>query len=92
MVTEVDTSGTNSLPTIHSRKDAGYMTTTTIAIQGMTCSGCVNSVTKALNAVDGVQTVDVSLEQNSATVTFDDAKVDLGSLKEAIEDAGYDVA
>lgn len=68
------------------------MTTVTIAVQGMTCGGCVNSVTKALGRVDGVQTVHVSLEQNQATVTFDDSKTNLDELNNAIEDAGYDVA
>lgn len=68
------------------------MTTTTIAIKGMTCSGCVNSVFKALNAVEGVKNVDVSLEENQATVTYDDGQVKAEVLKAAIEDAGYDVA
>ncbi|MFD1674777.1 heavy-metal-associated domain-containing protein [Alicyclobacillus fodiniaquatilis] len=68
------------------------MTTTTIAVKGMTCAGCVNSVSKALNSVEGVQKVDVSLEKNAATVTFDDSKVQVENLKIAIEDAGYDVA
>lgn len=68
------------------------MTTTIIAVKGMTCSSCVSSVLKALNSVEGVQEVDVSLEQNQATVTFDDAKVKVENLKSAVEDAGYDVA
>lgn len=68
------------------------MATTNIAIQGMTCSACVSSVTTALSAVEGVQNVDVSLEQNQATVTYDDAKVNAENLQAAIEDAGYDVA
>lgn len=67
------------------------MTTVTISVHGMTCGGCVNSVTKALHAVDGVQKVDVSLEQHQATVTFDVAKTSETALKNAIEDAGYDV-
>lgn len=74
------------------KKGGDCMATTTIAIQGMTCSGCVQSVTKALHAIAGVQNVDVSLEQHQATVTFDDTQVTVEQLKEAIEDAGYDVA
>ncbi|WP_067618100.1 heavy-metal-associated domain-containing protein [Alicyclobacillus acidiphilus] len=68
------------------------MATITIPVKGMTCSGCVNSVTKALKGVDGVETVEVSLEANQATVTYDEAKASEDTLKEAIEDAGYDVA
>jgi len=67
------------------------MTTTTIGIKGMTCMGCVNSVTKALNRVTGVNTVDVSLEQNQAMVTYNEGQVELATLKQAIEDAGYNV-
>ncbi|MCF8566599.1 copper ion binding protein [Alicyclobacillus tolerans] len=68
------------------------MTTTTIDIKGMTCAGCVNSVTKALKGIDGVQDAKVNLEKGQATVTFDDAKAHVDALKQAVEDARYDVA
>ena len=69
------------------------MTTQTITlnIEGMTCGGCVNSVTNALNQVAGVQSVDVSLDHNNATISFDDSQAQQNTLKEAIEDAGFDV-
>jgi len=68
------------------------MTTATIPVKGMTCGGCVNSVTKALSGVQGVQEVNVNLEGADATVTFDDNKTNVASLKQAVEEAGYDVA
>ena len=69
------------------------MTTQTITlnIEGMTCGGCVKSVTNALNQVAGVKSVDVSLDHNSATISFDDSQAQQNTLKEAIEDAGFDV-
>lgn len=69
------------------------MTTQTITlnIEGMTCGGCVNSVTNALNQVAGVQSADVSLQNNNATITFDDSQTNAHQLTEAIEDAGFDV-
>ena len=69
------------------------MTTQTITlnIEGMTCGGCVKSVTNSLNQVAGVQSVDVSLDHNSATISFDDSQAQQNTLKEAIEDAGFDV-
>ncbi|WAH37629.1 heavy-metal-associated domain-containing protein [Alicyclobacillus dauci] len=67
------------------------MTTTHIAIQGMSCSGCVNAVTNALESVDGVQKVDVSLDKNEAQVIYDEHVVTLDALRSAVEDAGYDV-
>ncbi|KYP80232.1 heavy-metal-associated domain-containing protein [Ferroacidibacillus organovorans] len=68
------------------------MAVATIEVQGMTCQGCVKSVTKALQAVDGVTSTDVSLEKNQATVTYEEGKTTVSDLKLAIEDAGYDVA
>ncbi|WP_026975099.1 heavy-metal-associated domain-containing protein [Alicyclobacillus contaminans] len=66
------------------------MTTTTIVVKGMTCGGCVNAVTKALQNVDGVQEAKVDLEGQTATVTFDEAKTSVEALKAAVEEAGYD--
>jgi copper ion binding protein len=67
------------------------MATVTITVKGMTCSGCVNSVTKALKGVNGVQEANVDLEKGQATVTFDEATTNIDDLKRAVEDAGYDV-
>lgn len=68
------------------------METIQIGVEGMTCSGCVKSVTNVLQHVPGVSAVDVSLERKRATVTYDPAKAGLPQFKAAIEDAGYDVA
>jgi len=38
------------------------METTVMQINGMTCSGCTNSVRKVLAAIDGVKSVDVRLD------------------------------
>lgn len=67
------------------------MTTETITVKGMTCGGCVNSVTKALKGVAGVQEANVDLAGATATVTFDDTQTSVAALKEAVEDAGYDI-
>lgn len=66
------------------------MATATITVKGMTCGGCVNSVTKALKSVEGVQEANVDLQGQNATVQFDDSKTNVEVLKEAIENAGYD--
>jgi copper chaperone len=68
------------------------MANTTISIVGMTCSGCVQSVVKALQSVPGVLAVDVSLEEKRAAVTYDEYQVKVEYLQEAIEEAGYDIA
>lgn len=62
----------------------------TISIEGMMCSHCTGTVEKALNAVDGVNNVTVSLENKNAVVTVDDTVIDK-QLKEVVTNAGYKV-
>jgi copper chaperone len=68
------------------------METTTIKVEGMSCGGCVKSVTGVLAAQDGVTKAEVSLEQKQALVEFDAAKVTRDQLKAVIEDAGFDAS
>jgi copper chaperone len=67
------------------------METVTLGVQGMSCGGCVASVTRALRAVPGVSDVSVTLQPGTAKVTFDPARTAVPALKSAVEDAGYDV-
>ncbi len=68
------------------------MQTVTLGVSGMTCGGCVRSVTNVLKGVEGVARAEVSLEQQRAEVEFDPQKVNVDQLKLAIEDAGYEVS
>ena len=68
------------------------MENTTLNVSGMTCQGCVASVTRVLKAVPGVSDVVVTLQPGTATVVYDATRTTLPVLKAAIEDAGYDVA
>ncbi len=63
---------------------------TTIRIKGMTCEGCVASVKRVLQGIEGVATVDVSLDPPQAKVEYTEGRVDAAQLREAIEDAGYE--
>ena len=67
------------------------MATTTVKVGGMTCGGCVASVTRVLKATPGVDDAVVRLDSASAMVTFDPARTSLPALKSAIVDAGYAV-
>ena len=58
-----------------------------IHIEGMMCQHCKAAVEKALRAVDGVESVEVSLEDKCATVT---GSADSATLKQAVIDAGYE--
>ena len=68
------------------------METITMNVQGMSCGGCVASVTRVLKAVPGVADVAVTLTPGVAKVTFDPAKTGAPALRSAVEEAGYDVA
>jgi Cu+-exporting ATPase len=61
-----------------------------IKIEGMSCSHCTARVKKALEALDGVSTADVSLDDKQAQVTFT-APVSDQTLAKAVTDADYDV-
>ncbi len=61
------------------------------AVHGMKCQKCVGRVREALQALDGVQTVDVSLEERRATVSFDSRQVHEDTLKSAVRTAGFQV-
>lgn len=61
----------------------------TISIEGMMCEHCVKHVTDALNKLDGVA-AEVSLSDKNAVVNLE-KEVSEEVLKQAVEDAGYQV-
>lgn len=68
------------------------MQTVTLGISGMTCGGCVRSVSNVLKALDGVAKAEVSLEKNCAVVDYDPGKVQVEQLKRSVVEAGFEVA
>lgn len=61
----------------------------TLNVSNMTCGGCVSHVTKTLTAVEGVSDVKVSLENGTAVVNYDAAKIETKALTAAVVKAGY---
>lgn len=59
-------------------------------IEGMMCQHCVAHVNKALSGIEGVEAVEVSLENKNAAVTLA-ADVSDDALVKAVVDAGYEV-
>lgn len=64
--------------------------TKVISIEGMMCNHCTGTVQKALEAVEGVNAVTMSLEQKNATVEVASDVAD-EVLTKAVTDAGYEV-
>ncbi len=65
------------------------MTEIALKIKGMTCGHCVARVEKALNSLEGVENVKVSLEENLATIEYNESKTGTEQFKLAVEEAGY---
>jgi periplasmic mercuric ion binding protein len=63
--------------------------TVTLAVDNMYCEACPYIVKESLARVPGVETVVVSYEQKSATVTYDDQKTTIDALTSATTQAGY---
>ncbi len=51
------------------------METTVLKVAGMSCGGCVKSVTNVLTALPGVGKAEVTLQPGEAKVEFDPAQV-----------------
>ena len=66
------------------------MMTKTMKIEGMMCGHCEAAVKKALEALEGVETAEVSHEKGTAVVTM---SVDVSDemLKKTVEDKDYQV-
>ena len=62
-----------------------------LRIDGMTCSGCVNSIQNALYRQDGVNKAVARVDDGVVMVEFDPAIINRDGLVRAIADAGFDV-
>ena len=60
------------------------------SVPGIHCGHCEAAVARELEAVDGVEAVDVDLESKRVTVTG--TRLDDTALRAAIDEAGYEVA
>ncbi|KAF2155252.1 heavy metal translocatin [Myriangium duriaei CBS 260.36] len=73
-----------------STKGSQHMATTTLKVEGMTCGACTSAVESAFKDVEGVGSVSVSLVMERAVVVHDPNKMSPESVREAIEDRGFD--
>lgn len=61
-----------------------------IKIEGMSCGHCVMRVKKAIEGLEGVKKVDVSLENKQAVVEFDEGKTNVEKIKAVVKETGYE--
>lgn len=60
-----------------------------LRIEGMHCEGCSNRLEKILNNVDGVESAKVSLKEKLADIKYNEKEVELNTILQEIEDAGF---
>jgi copper chaperone CopZ len=63
--------------------------TLSYTVPGMSCEHCRAAITKEVSAVEGVASVTVDLEQKLVTVGGEG--VSDAAVREAIDEAGYDI-
>jgi copper chaperone len=62
---------------------------TTYKVNGMTCNGCVNSVTRAITTSAPDAKVEASLDAGTVTV---DGAATVETISQAVQDAGFEFA
>ncbi|PGT79569.1 copper chaperone CopZ [Bacillus sp. AFS040349] len=63
----------------------------TLNVKGMSCGHCVNSIEGSVGRLKGVSNVKVDLNSGSVDVEYNPNEVTLETIKETIDDQGYDV-
>lgn len=63
----------------------------TLNVEGMSCNHCVKAIESSVGELNGVEKVNVNLNEKAVTVEFDKDKATLDEIKETIDDQGYDV-
>ncbi|MBK8805895.1 MAG: heavy-metal-associated domain-containing protein [Bacteroidales bacterium] len=56
----------------------------------VTCNGCKSNIEQKMKSVEGVSTVEASVENKEVTVKFDPAKTDAVKISSALKTAGYE--
>lgn len=63
--------------------------TACFSVEGMTCAACSVTTKAAIKKLDGIESIDVSLDDKKAEVHFNDAKTNADEIKNKIDSVGY---
>lgn len=89
-IISVSCGGGKSKNTAKDVPEAEVVTATAeISIEGMTCTGCENTICTSIEKIPGVKAVTASHTDGKATVEYEAGKVDTAALKAAVDAAGY---
>lgn len=62
-----------------------------LKIGGMTCAACSKAVERVVKKLDGIESINVNIATEKATINYDPSKVRLSQIKSSIVKAGYEV-
>jgi len=63
----------------------------TLPVVGLACSACSANVERRLNQLEGIASATVSLATRTATIEWDESRIDLPKMKSEINAIGYDL-
>ncbi|KAL4865680.1 hypothetical protein BDV12DRAFT_174116 [Aspergillus spectabilis] len=73
-------------------RSTSQMATTTVSVEGMTCSACTSAVEGAFKGAEGAGEVSVSLMMGRAVIHHDPTLLPPEKVAEMIDDCGFDAA
>ena len=63
--------------------------TATLRIPAISCGGCVNTVTRTVEALPSVEVTESNPETKLVRVQFDESSVSLDQIREALDQVGF---
>ncbi len=60
-----------------------------LSITGMTCASCAKAIERSVGKLEGIHSATVNLATEKLNVEFEESKVDIQKVKEAVKKAGY---
>jgi copper chaperone len=68
------------------------MTTRTLSVPDISCGHCKSSIEDAVGPLDGVELVEVAIDERTVAIDFDGTDGTFAAIVDAIEGQGYEVA
>ena len=62
---------------------------TTLKVPALHCSGCVNTITRTLQALPSVEVTQADTETKLVRIKFDESAVSVDQIREALDDVGF---
>lgn len=78
---------------VRNEREESIMKKTTIQLETLSCPSCLQKINNAVKGLDGVDkdSVNVMFNASKVKLNFDDQKLDIKDIENAIQSLGYDV-